>query len=1379
MLKVFTGSLAVSLYAMSSTTYGEGQTSQLTQLLNSAQMWQAKARDDLALDALMKANLLSTSNPVILARLGEIYIELNKPNEAQGILQELLKNHPQSTYTRELEDVYRFNSQDRLALSTLEFQSRQASEDKSHIITDLKKLFPRGAPTGPMGLRYYRILSKIPGYEIVAMSGFQKLAKESPSDPMPKLEMANMLISESDTLIRGVKEVAALSVRDDIKPVELLRVWSRGLSKLERTPSTEPLFQQFIKKFPKETVPQLILTKEQLIERDQKLKNQRAKMLFAQAEQALKKRDFPLAYRCLQEAIKLDPKDTEYQLKLASLYLKDGKLLNALNLYDKVLLKDQSSNRAAAGKIESLAALGKTKAALDYARLYKTKYPKSSAIDYVYISVVRQEAKRLINVNQLETAQGVVSMAFQKIPESPWLRYELAALYALRGDKERGKSLFQAKSRDIEYISAKALFLRNIGDTQSALDAYAAIPESKRSISTRLAIADLYAAIGEHAKSEAAYKSILAAEAGNAEAQVGLLDSYLESGRLEEATRMLQTLTASGSVAKDKLTQRKTNLYRQKAEELEKQGKTAELETHLMSSIKELPDSGWLRHDLASHYLAQGKQQEAMAVFNQAPDNVETNYAKSIILSRTGEDEQVLKLMEAIPENQRSEAMNNLKGKAKLRMDIAQSLDEYRNGHTAPAMEKLRHLEAESVQNDDLAWECVEAWAMMGEFSHADQLAKRIISKNQDPRNSQLTYLNYLLHHDRFDEFTAYLAQVEASNSLTQAQKAEMNAMRARGAISQAWILRRSPHPEKAVEVLQSALNKTPDNINLQLTLADILYLADKYDEAYVMYEKALKGEPRNFKAKIGKAQCLYELGDKEQALSILEQLEKATPGHLVQERSVLAYELSKHDYEKSRSIVDQLLLANQYNGDALLKAASIEKSQQNYAEALNFLNKAISATNNDKTLSESDKESIFEAKLDSIELQRRQYGYYSSGFDIRQLSGTSGISEIINIDIPHLIRYPVGYEGHVFVQTDLVYLTAGNLHLNNFDDAADFGKINALCLPSSSGNTGPVCDSSVVAGFDKSRSQGIVRTLPATENQYAFGGPLAIGYTNDNWRLDIGTTPLGFPVSSIVGGAYYSGSWDKLYYSVEFARRPVSNSLLAYSGVHDPVTGETWGGVRSNGLNFYAGRDIATEEFGSFGFFTQGGAHYLEGQNVKSNADLMLRTGADWTFINREDMRLSIGLAGMYWGFANNQRHYTFGYGGYWSPQTYLSIGPPIFWTGRWNDLSYLLRGYVNYSYASENGGPLYPLNPELQYSDYNNNASFSASTGTALSFGVSGNVEYQLLPDLFIGAHFMFAQSPFYTPNYGGAYFRYSFAPRTESIPYPPEPLLPYYRF
>jgi hypothetical protein len=373
-------------------------------------------------------------------------------------------------------------------------------------------------------------------------------------------------------------------------------------------------------------------------------------------------------------------------------------------------------------------------------------------------------------------------------------------------------------------------------------------------------------------------------------------------------------------------------------------------------------------------------------------------------------------------------------------------------------------------------------------------------------------------------------------------------------------------------------------------------------------------------------------------------------------------------------------------------------------------------------------------------------------GVEFSQKDGDSGISELQRRIVPVDIRLPLDYDEHVFVRADYLDLDAGTLSLDNFTQAADFGKVLAYTPPFATGSPG----------------------------QSAQGAMFGIGYETGPWRFDIGHMPSAFPVNYWVGGVRYANYTGDNSLVVDLARRPVTSSLLSFAGVEDPITGEVWGGVHSTGIDARVAQRLQIAQQ-PLDVYAGAGWHKLDGDNVLGNSEWRLRTGADRPIIERADDTLTIGVTLNYWRYAENTRFYTFGHGGYYSPQSYVSFGLPIEWSGRRERMTWRLRGVVAQAFTSEDGMPYYPTDAALQRQAQVTAAAndlttpyYDGGSGSGSSYALRGAIEYNLDRQWAVGAKFDIERSDFYEPNTFGVYLRYRFTPwRGEfELPQPPVP-------
>lgn len=622
--------------------------------------------------------------------------------------------------------------------------------------------------------------------------------------------------------------------------------------------------------------------------------------------------------------------------------------------------------------------------------------------------------------------------------------------------------------------------------------------------------------------------------------------------------------------------------------------------------------------------------------------------------------------------------------------------------------------------------------------------------------------------------------------------------------LKEASVAREKKLFDVAEKNIRSALLIEPDNAEGLAVLGGILLDRDNFSEAEKSFRAALKHEPDNSSAIYGLTSLLAQQGRRKEALALLDSLgdEQSTAGKkfvsirtslLRDEADALAVD-SKMD-QAVATLKHALTLSPQ---DAWIRfdLARLYQKQKAMPQAEAIMTEGLQAAPNDMQMPYAyalflhgiDREHEALRMLDKIPpaertpsmhaLQQKieqasqdqkkktpvlkdsehpvstqpvagEYGaeaYVAGGLNYRNKPGTSGISSLKTREQSLIAHIPIKWGGYALIQLDTVNVHAGTLPFSDFAALQQYGKIQAQNFPSAASVNAPTQEDSGVA--------------------------LALGYENERLRVDIGTTPLGFAVHHVVGGLKLRHSFDAVYASLDLSKRPVTSSLVSYAGARDPVTGEVWGGVSSSGANVRVGYDR-----GRFSAFSSLGYHLLAGKNVLDNSQLELRPGVDWTFISTENMRINAGLVYTYWRYKENLRYYSFGHGGYYSPQSYQSLSIPARWTGRSGRWSYLLKGALTASFSKEKAMPYYPTDSGLQAAVPNAIYAGGSSNGTGYSLGAA--LEYQSTPRVFLGARFEIDRSEYYTPNFMAVYARYMFDTHTAPIPFPPDPVEPYSRY
>ena len=732
---------------------------------------------------------------------------------------------------------------------------------------------------------------------------------------------------------------------------------------------------------------------------------------------------------------------------------------------------------------------------------------------------------------------------------------------------------------------------------------------------------------GETAEAEDLYRRVLALDAVNDTALRGLVAVLSQSGRRDEAQRMLLDLRTAYPGEAARLGLARASLLRDDADEAIEAGKLGSGLRALETAQALAPADPWIRYDLAKLYVRLGVPKQARDLMTEGanaaqPGDNDIHYARALLLASLDDDRAATQALDRVPASERSANMNSL----------TQRLE---------AMAWRREKAGELAQAD--------ADETAGRYASARAIYARLVAQRSDDLDLRLSYARLLRHAgDRA------------------AAGAELNTVLARAA---------------------------PADTDTRLAVAkERMYLGDLHG---------------------------------------------------------------------SHEIVNALLLQTPVNPDALVQAGRLERAERHYDAAMAYYRKAqaagSAAVDGNLPGSGAQKPSVYtgaDEEIASLE-ERRRGGFITSGPSFRNKPGDEGISSFSDLELPVEWRYPLNYEGQLFVHVDPVQASAGRLPAV-YDQAALYGKVQAF---------GPASLAQFPNGASQSQS----------------GADLGVGYQTDDWRFDIGTTPVGFLVQDIVGGVKHDGKFGDVGYSVDVSRRPVTSSLLSYAGARDPVTGEIWGGVRSLGADFGLSRYEHDWDASA-----TAGLHRLSGRNVPGNNYFALRVAGDWNFINRDDLQFSLGLAATHWNYGKDLSHYTFGQGGYYSPQSYTSFGLPAEWTGRLGRLAYQLKGSVSYSWSRNDDSPFYPNDPALQAmalvsplpSGYSAPV-YSGGSGSGIGYALKGALEYQINPDYFVGGAFDLDRSAYYAPNFFTLYLRRVFDPWSKPVPYPPRPPKPYSQY
>jgi len=143
----------------------------------------------------------------------------------------------------------------------------------------------------------------------------------------------------------------------------------------------------------------------------------------------------------------------------------------------------------------------------------------------------------------------------------------------------------------------------------------------------------------------------------------------------------------------------------------------------------------------------------------------------------------------------------------------------------------------------------------------------------------------------------------------------------------------------------------------------------------------------------------------------------------------------------------------------------------------------------------------------------------------------------------------------------------------------------------------------------------------------------------------DVGITPL-FNIDTTVNG-----------FDIDIHRSAVDESILSYAGLDDPYGDDAWGRVTKTGGKL--GQTIVPWE--SWWLSGRIGFDVYRGENVTDNTAWTVDLAFGQTRELGKKWELTYGVYGSYQHFEHNSNFFTFGHGGYYSPDHMISTGPLV----------------------------------------------------------------------------------------------------------------------
>jgi len=677
----------------------------------------------------------------------------------------------------------------------------------------------------------------------------------------------------------------------------------------------------------------------------------------------------------------------------------------------------------------------------------------------------------------------------------------------------------------------------------------------------------------------------------------------------------------------------------------------------------------WLRYAFAGFLLQQGRRSDAAAIIQplEAANDSEALYAAALYYSQADRPADATRLLGRVPEASRTAEMRALDAEIRF-IDIErQARALASSGRLSDAVDLLARYDAQSASIGQQL-RLAGTYQGLGLTDRAAVLA-RAAAQQPSIAPSQQEPLVRLLAQTGQDDLALQIIQRATGGNNSTATATNLYAVLA---VASADRLREQGQHAEAFDVLQSGWSLAPQNTDILVSLGRLYMAGDMNEEAVQVLGMALQRSPTSAPALSTLADAYSAGGEYGKARDTYRRLLRQSPDDVEVYLTAARIEQAAGDRRAARRLLEQAqrLGAPQglSEGNAFTVSNPFRMAGQSAApvQANPFMPDTLRASS--RTGSSAVVRTPVQQAL--ADLSEDEAPRLDADIEARSRSGEGGLSNLGVLSANIKGSIPVG-RGRVGVTVQPIVVDAGSI---NRSASARFGR-NATA-----------------------EALAIVAQVPTVlapvESQYASGVVIGASYEDENFQIDAGTTPLGFQRLDGQGGFLWRprvGAHGNIRVFAE--RRPVTDSVLSYAGAVDPVSGQKWGSVMRTGGGF--GMSWDRDGTGLYGDIAY---RFYAGQGVPKNNALEMNLGAYRRLYSGDHLNATLGLAMNYQSFDENLSYFTFGHGGYFSPQSFVSLAFPLdvrWQSGDWRINASIAPGYQTYQ---QDVAPLYPLDPTAQ---------------------------------------------------------------------------------
>jgi tetratricopeptide (TPR) repeat protein len=1305
-------------------------------LFEQAAMWRERNRFDLAAQSLRKILESQPDNAEALFQLGSIELQNQNFDQVRATIARLKQIDPNDPRAAELERAMAVGQTDEVSLAEARRLAAGGAYDRA--IMAYQRAFRGGPPPFDLAVEYYETLAGTGGGWEEARLRLKALAERSFATSRVKFAYARVLTYNEQTRREGVALLADLA-SDPAVGQAAFEAMRQGMLWLAIGPQDRPFYESYLKRFPSDT------------------------MMRDKLSGALRPG-------------KLDP--------LAAA-VNDAYRLSEQGFNDQAIARFEGVLQSDPNYVDAIAGIG-------IVRLRQERFKE--ARDQLL------KAIRLAPDRQSDWAQALDSADF-------WAAYHEAVALRDRGDIVQAEKLVRplADRNGKDRALAQALMgdlLRRQGKQREAETYYR--DALKGDPANRDALVGLYQLLtsqGRDTRGEALLANLDAATRNRIQAE-GTQDAAQRlrvqaSGLAASQPQRAEALYREAMQANPSDPWTKYEL----AKLLARQGRPAEAQP----LIDDLVASGRPESLFAAavYYSEQQRTGEAVALLDQIPANQRSARMNTFRndLRNAGDTDALVAAAKAGDGAARAAIIARANSPQATPAQLANSaLSLAKIGEKAQAMAIVRRLSARSDLSNDVLRTLFYAAMEAGQDSEANALLARM---SRGTAGRDVAGLQESLAIRQADRLREQRNLTAAYDTLLPYVSGSSPSIGARLALARLY--KDSHYGEEAIQVLDGIMVSRPADADTLQEAVSIAIDLKKYERASVWLAEAMRLQPQNPRLYMVQARLLRAQGDTSGARRALETAQQLNRGV---RQSDGASSRSSSVTQQAASSGDAGADSNANRvaqGDAVETGPLAADRRSDEADMMAALERRVTATRSQQSAGTSAQPETMSFErgrpplaVPAVLTAQAPTSGKRAGADrdsappvqmaqsalvpLRRPGDSGASTSTSSQGTPALApgplpvppsgpsaspadADPLGREIQrelTALKRDTATVLEAGAGFRGRNGQSGFGQLNEFTIPLKARfPIGNFALSPMV--MPVSLSSGPIGTNPSTLAQFGSnatlpqGSMLAPGSTNTGgvaldlgfeWgrlSVDVGSTPLGFPVSNVVGGiAWNQPLGDVMNLKLEASRRPVTDSLLSYAGTTDPVTGSVWGGVIRNG-----GEVIASYDDGSVGIYSKFAYGYYTGRNVADNQSYEFTAGGYFRPYKDESSELKIGLSGTYISYNQNLSQFTFGQGGYFSPQSFYSLTFPIDWTDNNGRFKYFAGGAIGVQSIQQNSTLYFPTNYYLQNAANSLAGTngiqtvFPSTSTTSLAFALRLGFEYAVTDRTAIGGKANFDNS------------------------------------